>query len=342
MQLYKINPFKKLKETEIDSLRNSIQIPPGLYLYFFFYFIFFTVFWLYCYFCLDIFTHCSGHKEMHPKETLFLIGRHMWTRSAFRGLCTQRSRVIPADPVRGGVNSSARLALVAAHNICGCCLQLFWAGCAHSQSLQPGHGERVPPLSPVAVPEPLQGPPGGPERDGLVVSAAVVQSLDLLGRGAVVRLHHALHHPLPAAIDEALPPAGAPLAGGLVLLTPLPVHPRHAGLGEAEPVHCFRDAAAGAPGSHYHPPLEVTQVRRLSHVTPLGPAGTPHTLALCQQQNKVTNKAFFFFCGFVDYQRLIVALLSWLHDFFFNLSSSVTDTSCLTPGTYCKFCICFK
>lgn len=239
---------------------------------------------------------------MHPKETLFLMRRHMWTWSAFHGLCTQRSRVISADTVRGGEISSARLAPVAAHNICGCCLQLFRAGCVHRQSLQPGQDERVPPLSPVAVPEPLQGPPGGPERDGLLVPAAVVQSLDLHGRCAVVRLHHALHHPLPAVIDEALPPAGPPLAGGLVLLTPLPVHPRHAGLGEAEPAHCFRDAAAGAPGSHYHPPLKVTQVRRLSHVTPLGPAGTPHTLALCNQQTKFVNKFFFFFlCGVVAY-----------------------------------------
>lgn len=89
---------------------------------------------------------------MHPKETLFLMRRHMWTWSAFHGLCTQRSRVISADTVRGGVISSARLAPVAAHNICGCCLQLFRAGCVHRQSLQPGHDERVPPLSPPLSP----------------------------------------------------------------------------------------------------------------------------------------------------------------------------------------------
>lgn len=70
---------------------------------------------------------------MHPKETLFLMRRHMWTWSAFHGLCTQRSRVISADTVRGGVISSGRLAPVAAHNICGCCLQLFRAGCVHRQ-----------------------------------------------------------------------------------------------------------------------------------------------------------------------------------------------------------------
>lgn len=136
-------------------------------------------------------------------------------------------------------------------------LKLLREGLVPSWSLQPGPEEWISPLSSAAVAQPLQGPQGGCVWDGLF-SAAVVQSLDLCARSLAVRLHHSLHPPLTILVDETFSPTGSPVTRGLLLLTPFPVNSRYCSLWKSQQVDCFRDAAAGAPGTHYHAPLKLT------------------------------------------------------------------------------------